>query len=399
MKKFALALLITLATCTMIAADTITLRGGTTLRGNVLGFINGRFAIQLTSPATVPTRSTDSRNQTSAGSRTVNTGEILFLRPRDIERIEIDGRSLDDARYQTRTLDVALGPNWVDSGVDVRRGERIRVDATGTIYAGRTRITPAGLATTDPSAPLPRAAEGELIGTIGTDYDAPIIEIGAGREITADRDGRLYLTINRGNYTDARGAFNVRVRKEVDLAVLARADDGRNPNDNSYDPFGLPGDSSTPGATRSRQRGDYNPNPNRDRRSNRTVERTVTIPGNESRGVDTGIDLRTGDQIVVTASGNVTAGPRVGIVSPDGSRAGASAIFGVSRRPVPTAGVGALIGYLMLPNGQMSQPFLIGSQITFTAPADGRLYLLVNDDNYSDNSGSFTVRIQYPENR
>lgn len=399
MRKFVLALLITLAACSVIAADTITLRGGTTLRGNVLGFINGRFAIQLTSPATVPTRPADNRNQTSTGSRTVEAGEVLFLRPRDIERIEIDGRSLDDARYQTRAVEVALGPNWVDSGVDLRRGERLRVDATGTIYAGRTRITPAGLTTTDPSAPLPRAAEGELIGVIGNDFDAPIIEIGAGREITADRDGRLYLTINRGNYTDARGAFNVRVRKEVDLAALARADDSRNTNDNNYDPFGLPGESSGPGATRSRQRGDYNPNPNRDRRTNRTLERAVTIPGNESRGVDTGIDLRTGDQVVITASGNVTAGQRVGIVSPDGSRAGASAIFGVSRRPVPTAGVGALIGFLMLPNGQMTQPFLIGSQITLTAPADGRLYLLVNDDNYGDNSESFTARIQYPETR
>jgi len=37
--------------------------------------------------------------------------------------------------------------------------------------------------------------------------------------------------------------------------------------------------------------------------------------------------------------------------------------------------------------------------MTFTAPADGRIFLLVNDDNYSDNSGSFSVRIQYPDYR
>lgn len=395
MKKIIFALLITLAAFSLVAADTITLRGGTTLRGTVLGFINGRFAVQLSAPATLPTRSTD--NRTTGATRTVSAGEVVFLRPRDIERIEIDGRSLDDARYQTRTLDVSLGPNWVDTGVDLRRGERIRVDATGTIYAGRSRITPAGLTTTDPSAPLPRAAEGELIGVIGNDYDAPIIEIGSSRELTADRDGRLYLTLNRGNYTDARGAFNVRIRKEVDLAALARADDSRNPSD-EYDPFGLPGGDTRPAATRTRERVDSGRRPGRDR-PNRPLEKTINVPGNDSRGIDTGIDLRVGDQVTITASGNITAGQRVGVVSPDGSRAGASSVFGVNRRPVPTAGVGALIGYILQSNGQMTQAFLIGSQLTFTATADGRLYLLVNDDNYNDNSGSFSARIVYPENR
>ncbi|HEU4593637.1 MAG TPA: hypothetical protein VFS10_00620, partial [Pyrinomonadaceae bacterium] len=60
----------------------------------------------------------------------------------------------------------------------------------------------------------------------------------------------------------------------------------------------------------------------------------------------------------------------------------------------PAAGAGALIGILRTPGGQQSQPFLVGSQVTFNAPADGRLFLLINDDNYSDNSGSFSVRIQ-----
>jgi len=62
---------------------------------------------------------------------------------------------------------------------------------------------------------------------------------------------------------------------------------------------------------------------------------------------------------------------------------------------VPTAGPGALIGYIRLADGQTSQPFLIGSQLTFTASADGRLILAINDDDYSDNGGSFSVRIKY----
>ncbi|MDQ5845627.1 MAG: LecA/PA-IL family lectin [Acidobacteriota bacterium] len=396
MKKIILALVLTLAGFSLAAADTITMRGGTTLRGNVLGFINGRFAIQLTSNATLPVRSNQAGSTMT--TRTVSAGQVIFLRPRDIERIEIDGRSLDEARYQTRTVDVSLGPNWIDSGVDVRRGERIRIDATGTIYVARTRITPAGLSTTDPNAPLPRAAEGELIAVIGNDFDSPIIEIGAGREFTADRDGRLYLTINRGSYNDARGAFNVRIRQEMNLAGMSRTADDR---DDNVDPFGFPDESGNPAPIRSRRRSDF-PNDNRfpdNRGTGRMLERIIAVQANQSRGAETGIDLRSGDQVTLTASGSITAGQRVGVVGPDGARAGASSILGVSRRPVPTAGVGALIGYILLPNGQMTQPFLVGSQSTFTAPADGRFFLLVNDDNYNDNSGSFSVRILYPDNR
>jgi len=62
---------------------------------------------------------------------------------------------------------------------------------------------------------------------------------------------------------------------------------------------------------------------------------------------------------------------------------------------VATAGAGALIGVIRQPNGQTTQAFLVGSQLTFTIPVDGRLYLLINDDNYSDNGGAFKVTIRY----
>src|SRR5919199_3691005 len=212
MKKLILALLFALALAAGAAADTIYLRDGRVLRGTVLGFINGRVVVRLApaNPAGAPPAST----QTSTGDE---GGEIRFLRPAEIDRIEIDGRSLDEARYVTSNVQVALGPNWVDSGVDVRRGQRVQVRAGGVIYAGRARITPDGLRTTDPAAPLPRAAEGVLVGAVGTDPDSPVVELGSSREFTADRDGRLYLTVNPGNYTDARGAYNVQVRTEREL--------------------------------------------------------------------------------------------------------------------------------------------------------------------------------------
>ena len=79
---------------------------------------------------------------------------------------------------------------------------------------GRSRISPDGLRSTDPSAPLPSAAEGKLIGAIGNDQRSPIIEIGSNYEFTAERNGRLFLTANRGSYADARGGFDVRIRSE-----------------------------------------------------------------------------------------------------------------------------------------------------------------------------------------
>src|SRR6185436_7515979 len=264
MKRIILALAMLLCMASFAFADTIYLRDGRAIRGTLLGFINGRFVVRV-----------DTRSATDPGvGRTRPTeGDVQYFRPAEIDRIEIDGRSLDEARFESRTVQVSLDPNWVDSGVDLRRGERVQVTATGVISTGRSRITPDGLRSTDPTAPLPNAAEGELIGAVGDDPRAPILELGSTREFTADRDGRLYLTANRGSYADARGAFNVTVRTERDLNA---ADAGTVLN--------------RPGRIRSRNRGtgilDRGPR-----------EQTIEVPGT-SRGTDTGIDVRSGEQIV-----------------------------------------------------------------------------------------------------
>jgi hypothetical protein len=366
--------MILMTAASLAAADTIYLRDGRTVRGTLLGFINGRFVVRVEPRyTTMPSATTDPN---VARSRT-NEGEIQYFRPDEVERIEIEGRSLDDARFETRTVQVTLGPNWIDTGIDLRRNERVQVNASGTILAGRTRITPEGLHTNDPAAPLPRANEGELIGTVGDDPYAPILELGTTGEFVADRDGRLYLTANRGSYTDARGGFNVQIRRERDLTALDTGDDtfARRPN-----PAGV-------GRPRTRQPGDEIG------RNRPPQEATINVPGT-SRGTDTGIDVRAGDQVTFTASGTIIAGRRTGQVGPEGGRNTGVGAF-INARPLPTAGPGALIGYIRTPDGQQSQPFLIGNQLTFTVPADGRLFLAINDDDYSDNGGSFSVKIRY----
>ncbi len=369
MRKLFLAFITTLLLASFAMADTIYLRDGRTVQGTLLGFINGRFVVRL---ATRPAA-------TGGYQSPSNEGEIVFYRPNQIDRIELDGRSLDELKYETRNIQVSLGPDWTDSGLDLRRNERVKINASGTIMAGRSRINPDGLRSSDPNSPLPRAAEGLLIGAIGGDSNSPIIELGTVREFVAERDGRLYLTANRSSYTDARGAFSVQIQRERDLSALDDQDGGNDRVD------GRTGNTA-PRRPRNWSRNDTRP-------GRGPLEASFEVAGT-TRGLDTNIDLRAGDQITFTATGTVVAGRRAGEVGPEGGRtSGFGAIVGT--RPVLTAGPGALIGLIRMPNGQMSQAFLIGSQLSYTANADGRLLLAINDDNYSDNSGAFLVKVKY----
>jgi hypothetical protein len=61
-----------------------------------------------------------------------------------------------------------------------------------------------------------------------------------------------------------------------------------------------------------------------------------------------------------------------------------------AKYPIPSMQAGALIGRV-----GADQPFAIGSQTTaITMPADGTLYLGINDDFFGDNTGAFTVTVQ-----
>src|SRR3989441_8820525 len=212
MRKVILALMIVMVAASFAVADTIYLRDGRTIQGTLLGFINGQFVVRVDSRQTNFPRAYTDPN-VARGERTYDR-DILYFRPEEVERIEIEGRTMDDSRVET--VQVTLESNWIDTGIDLRRNDHIQINASGVITAGRRRITPDGLRSTDPTAPLPRAAEGELIGAIGDDPRAPILELGSAREFTADRDGRLYLTPNRGSFADARGAFTALVKHQRD---------------------------------------------------------------------------------------------------------------------------------------------------------------------------------------
>ena len=89
-------------------------------------------------------------------------------------------------------------------------------------------------------------------------------------------------------------------------------------------------------------------------------------------------------RIQFNASGQVAYAPG-DVTGPSGARAGRNDLY-----PVPTMGPGGLIARV----GD-SQPFPIGAGARqLTMPANGRLYLGVNDDIHADNTGSFQVGVR-----
>jgi hypothetical protein len=101
------------------------------------------------------------------------------------------------------------------------------------------------------------------------------------------------------------------------------------------------------------------------------------------RWTATGINVRRGEPLEISASGEITVGGGNAPASPAGT--------GEMRteNAIQSAPTGALIG--RIGNGQ---PFLIGTQTRIQAPAAGQLFLGVNDSNHADNQGSFRVEVR-----
>jgi hypothetical protein len=101
---------------------------------------------------------------------------------------------------------------------------------------------------------------------------------------------------------------------------------------------------------------------------------------------DTGVSVRAGQMIYVTADGRI----RWGNDRRDGP-AGESNSPRNPNRPIPSRPAAALIGRV----GD-DAPFFIGAdQEGIRMRSSGQLFLGVNDDTLEDNSGAFRVRIYY----
>lgn len=237
-----LAFALILATCLATLADTIRLKDGSVIRGQVVGFRDQQFivlvgqgargrrsemriymedvdSIEFDSTGAANTgaiddtssSSTQRPNNTRPGNSTTgagNSGGSSTTRPAS--------SSPNFFQINTRVRGDATTNGWTNTGLVVRRGQRIRVTATGNVNLGAGRVaTPAGIRTLPDRDKLMRdEATGALIAVIGDDNDDFIL-IGRSREFTAQRDGVLFLGVNEGNLNDNTGGFDAVIEAEA----------------------------------------------------------------------------------------------------------------------------------------------------------------------------------------
>lgn len=318
------------------SADTVRLKNGRLIKGQVVSFRNGEFVIRLAP--------TDSHPQHQ---------DRMILLVDTIESIEFDTASTPSGGAPAEKFIVLdAQQEVVATGVHVRRGEKVRITASGEMQFPDGRVSgPAGLDSRE-SWPFPGERFGVLIAVVGSSESAIYHVVGDGGDFEARKDGEIFLQINARSLRGARGAYTARIHA------------------------GFPPASAGP-ATRQPTSATF-----------RQLRHEREVPA-DKEWVDTGIDLLEGDTLHITAEGTIhytsskTCGPN------GGARTFRDLIRAL---PVNDVGRGALIGLV----GQtgVATPFFVGTELRVEVTGTSRLFLGINDDNYQDNSGRFRVRIE-----
>lgn len=114
-------------------------------------------------------------------------------------------------------------------------------------------------------------------------------------------------------------------------------------------------------------------------------EPRVAMVAATSDWTDTGVDLRGGDLVDVTATGRIFYAPGNGEIATAAGAAGRA----TAAAPMPDREIGALVGRI---GG--GPAFFVGAEISaYRVEGAGRLYLRVNDDILTDNRGQFRATI------
>ncbi|HEY4951144.1 MAG TPA: LssY C-terminal domain-containing protein [Candidatus Acidoferrales bacterium] len=139
------------------------------------------------------------------------------------ESVASQANSAGVTSYQ---LDLDAAKQWVDTKIDLRAGEKLRLTATGTITYpadkkhpdGRT-FGPGGLARGFEDLiheyAVSNAGHGSLIGRLGDDNVAQPFAVGASTAYEAPVAGRLFLGINQSSRDTEVAEGNFQVKIEV----------------------------------------------------------------------------------------------------------------------------------------------------------------------------------------
>jgi hypothetical protein len=273
------AVVVTLALTAVALADTIRMKDGQVIRGQIVGFRDQQFTVLIGSGSRGGRRSritlymedVESIEFDSATAETTTGGDSggytapvetsRTQTPRQTEPVRQSEPRREEPRQQNSQRPPVLGnddggasPNgsrtstggttsntstptrggdspffpirvrvradatangWTDSGLMVRKGQRLRISATGRVSLGEGRFsTPTGLPRVVDTEKLMRnEPTGTLIAVIGDDNDE-FIPIGANREFYAPRDGRLFLGVNEGKLDDNTGSYDALIEVE-----------------------------------------------------------------------------------------------------------------------------------------------------------------------------------------
>ena len=132
-----------------------------------------------------------------------------------------------DKPAATYDFEVPGSTKWLDTTIDLKVGEILKLTAEGTIrYSGQTQdLGPAGgtrgWMDMVRNYPLNDASKGALLGRVGESNTARSFLIGTSREQRIAIDGRLFLGINQMNTDSASGAFKVHIERYAAQATVA----------------------------------------------------------------------------------------------------------------------------------------------------------------------------------
>jgi hypothetical protein len=244
-----LALLSLGLTPILVNADTLRLKNGTVIKGKVVGFSGGAFTVALDlgtsssqSKAIIDVNDVENiefdnrdTNRDQASNRETPRNNSTVPARRDEEplrppvnnkpattssSVPVSTRSASNAAPASNaaakelTATVSAKEDWTYANVIIRRGDRIKLNASGKVKIGTNRESgPEGIELEDKGKLLLDRPTGALIAVIGDDND-DFIFVGRDGEFVAARDGKLFLSVNEGDLSDNNGTFNVKVRIE-----------------------------------------------------------------------------------------------------------------------------------------------------------------------------------------
>ena len=239
------ALVLALALVVPALADTIRLKDGSIIRGQVIGFRDQQFTVLIGAgtkgrrgrttvyvediesiefdSATTAAASVLANEDSPATREPVSQPIRSSPQPDDSSTVNrnTSGQPAPSSTPTFFTIKVAVRADntnngWSNSGLVVRQGQRLRISSSGRVSLGRGRFaTPIGVSTIPDNDKLMRnEATGALIAVIGDDNDDFIL-IGTRRDFVAQRDGVLFLGVNEGDLSDNTGTYDVSIEAEA----------------------------------------------------------------------------------------------------------------------------------------------------------------------------------------